>query len=72
MSESIAVQASLELPPPDSQSCAICGARGPVWPLGDGHICTDHLAFAVSLAANDVFAGDVTYNENFERFLIWG
>ena len=72
MSESLAVQTCFDNILSPSPSCSVCKSTDGVIPLGDGFICSFHLADAVSIAANDVWPGDVTYNLNLERFLIWG
>ena len=54
-------------PEPTPATCAICGADRNVYQLGDGQwVCVEHIGLVVSLAANDVFSGDVSYSKAFE------
>ena len=51
--------------------CAYCPEGVNVYQMGDDQwICTDHIGAVVSLAANDVFSGDVFYTAAFERVLM--
>ena len=55
----------------DSTKCGLCGALVDVYQLGDGRgICTDHIGLVVSLAANDLYPGDVSYTRTFENVLM--
>ena len=52
-------------------TCAFCTEQDSVYILGDSLICTEHLAHAVSMAANDIWAGQVSYTKQIEDLLIW-
>ena len=61
-------------PSTTTTTCAIsdCSEAHNVYRLtGDKWICTDHIGAVVSLAANDVFSGDVHYTREFEAVLLW-
>ena len=51
--------------------CAFCEEDGNVYAVGDKWICIEHLVQTVSLAANDIFVGEVTYSKSFENVLLW-
>ncbi len=51
--------------------CAFCDEDRSVYQLGDKWICIDHIAFVVSLAANDVWPHAVSYTREFEDYLLW-
>ena len=50
--------------------CAYCLDDRDVYQMGDKWICTYHLAAAVSMAANDIFSGDVHYSAAFEKAVL--
>ena len=54
---------------PDTTTCAFCGGHD-VYQMDDKWICTDHIGAVVSLAANDVFSGDVHYSKEFETAVL--
>ena len=55
----------------DTTMCAICGADRNVYQLGDGQwVCVEHIGLVVSLAANDLFSGHVTYSAAFEAEML--
>ena len=62
-------QAESITPEPSPATCAFCGGHD-VYQMDDKWICTDHIGAVVSLAANDVFSGDVHYSKEFERVLL--
>ena len=52
--------------------CAFCQEDGNVYRLGDGSwICVEHIGLVVTLAANDIFVGEVSYTKAFENVLLW-
>ena len=51
-------------------SCAFCEDERDVYRLDDKWICVDHIGRVVSMAANDVFSGDVHYNKAFEAAVL--
>lgn len=57
---------------PALPSCGLCGDLESLYGVGVGFLCMDCIAFAVSLAASDLWPADVTYTAAFERFLIYG
>ena len=54
---------------PDQQ-CAFCDSPVDVYQMGGKWICTDDIAFVVSLAANTVFRDLVSYKREFEKVLL--
>ena len=53
-----------------STTCAFCGEGQDVYQMGDKWICVDHIGLVVSLAANDLFSGDVHYTKAFETAVL--
>ena len=55
----------------DITMCAICGDDRHVYQLGDGQwVCLEHIGLVISLAANDLFSGDVHYTKAFETAVL--
>ena len=54
---------------PDQQ-CAFCDSPVDVYQMGGKWICKDHVAFTVSLAANDIWPTLVSYKHEFEKVLL--
>ena len=50
--------------------CAYCLDDRDVYQMGDKWICTDHLAAAVSMAANDIWPDAVSYSREFEKAVL--
>ena len=50
--------------------CAFCGEGQDAYQMGDKWICLDHIGLVVSLAANDLFSGDVHYSKAFESAVL--
>ena len=58
-------------PPPNGrQRGFVCGEGQDVYQMGDKWICVDHIGLVVSLAANDLFSGDVHYTKAFETAVL--
>ena len=51
-------------------TCAFCGDGRDIYEMGDKWICADHIGLVVSLAANDIFSGDVHYTKAFETAVL--
>ena len=58
------------LTPESITKCAHCSESVNVYQMGDQWICADHLAAAVSMAANDVWPDMVRYSREFEKVLL--
>ena len=56
--------------PESTTTCAFCGEGQDVYQMGDKWICLDHIGLVVSLAANDLFSGDVHYTKAFETAVL--
>ena len=57
--------------PESTTTCAFCGADRDVYAMGDDMwICTSHIGQVISMAANDLFSGDVSYSKAFEDLLM--
>ena len=63
-------QAECTTPEPPPAICAHCSESVNVYQMGPSWICTDHIGAVVSLAANDVFSGDVHYTREFEAAVL--
>ena len=68
--ERVAAQSDpLSTPNPDFEDtteCAQCGSGDRLYSLGVGMICLGCIGAAVSMAANDLWPGGVSYSREFE------
>ncbi len=55
--------------PEPSTTCAYCSEGVDVYQMADSWICLNHIRLVVTLAACDIFNGDVTYTQAFEDTL---
>ena len=53
-------------PTQDTTECGQCGTGDGLYSLGVGMICLGCIGAAVSMAANDLWPGGVTYSREFE------
>ena len=56
--------------PQEQERCAICDTDLNLYEMPPKWICKDHIAFMVSLAANDIWASMVSYSKQFEAILL--
>ena len=61
----------LAVDPLTFKECVFCSETQRLYRMAGKWICLDHIAFTVSLAANDIWPGAVSYTREFEDFLIW-
>ena len=54
---------------PDER-CAFCDTDLRLYQMANKWICRDHIAFTVSLAANDIWPNLVSYKRAFEKVLL--
>ena len=63
------IAASQERLIPDER-CAFCDTDLTLYQMANKWICRDHVAFTVSLAANDIWPNLVSYKRDFEKVLL--
>ena len=57
-------------PEPTPATCGTCKAVEGLYELGSGFLCVGCIGAAVSMAANDIFSGDVHYSAEFEKAVL--
>ena len=62
------VESSTDEPTP--ATCGTCKAVEDLYTLGSGFLCVGCIGEAVSMAANDLFSGEVTYSKAFETAVL--
>ena len=57
-------------PEPTPATCGTCKAVEGLYELGSAFLCVGCIGAAVSMAANDIFSGDVHYTKAFETAVL--